>query len=669
MNSLPEITASSSTSLQEFIFTSKYARYSRFLGRREVWPETVARVRAMHGTRFGHAGKRVAGLIEEAFAGVERKQILPSMRSMQFAGRAIEAHEARMFNCAAMHISRMGAFRDMFYVLLCGCGVGFSVQREHISRLPQVATRGAVAVFHRVEDSIEGWAEALGVLVKSAYEGCTAVFDFDGIRPAGTPLNTSGGKAPGPKPLMEAFERVEALFLQAQGRQLRPIEAYDVAMFLASAVVSGGVRRSATICLFSPEDEEMITAKTGDWFTHNPQRALSNNSAVLIRESATREQFDRIFRAQKEFGEPGFFFADNVDCACNPCCEIGLFPVFIPTNSYDLALAAEYGITEDDDGQPLRIGSRCSGIQFCNLTSINGGQVESPEDFFSACRLASILGTLQADFTNMPFLSNVTRLLNDREALLGVSICGIMDNPKVMLDPSTLRQGAEIVKQTNAEVAEMIGIRPAARLTCVKPEGTASLLLKTGSGIHPHHARRYFRRVQMNKLDPVLRHFKKYNPHMVEPSVYGQRDEVVTFPITTSEGALTRADLGALDFLKAVLLVQENWVVPGTRHQKYARGLHNVSNTVSVKDEEWDSLSDLLWDSRNRITGVSMLSDTGDKVYAQAPREEVVTAEDEARFAALSPKEVNWAEFCENDDNTAHRAVAACAGGACELHV
>lgn len=665
MNS--SLTSTSSTSLQDFIFRTKYSRYNASVGRRENWSEAVGRVRDMHLTRFQSHGSKVMSLIVEAMNAVQDQTVLCSMRSLQFAGPAIEKHEARMYNCSATHLSRIEAFREAFYLLLCGCGVGFSVQKPHVAKLPVFAPRSGETATFVVPDTIEGWADALHFLMENAVDGVASDFDFSQIRPKGMPLRTSGGKAPGAAPLQKALTQIDGVLRKAQGRRLRSIEAYDILMFAARAVLSGGVRRSATICLFSADDEEMMNAKTGDWLDVNPQRTASNNSAVLIRGTVTRAQFDRLFEAQKAFGEPGFFFADDADAATNPCCEISLYPVFIVRDRADLALAAKYGVTRDDDGGALRIGSRCSGFQFCNLTTINCGKIVTAENFYVACRRAAILGTLQAAYTRMPYLSPVSRLLNEREALLGVSLCGIFDNPAVMLDPEVLRKGAEIVKATNAEVAALIGINPAARTTCVKPEGTTSLLLGTGSGIHPHHDEKIIRHVQMNRLDPIFQHFKKFNPHMVEPSVYSETDECIMFPVQIPPTAKTRHDFTAIEFLSAVIQVQLCWVETGTAHKKYSKGVHNVSNTVPVKPDEWQDVADFLWKHRGNITGVSMLSADGDKVYPQAPRYSVVTAEDEKKFVALIPNAVDWDALVEKTDETAVRLTAACAGGACEL--
>jgi ribonucleoside-diphosphate reductase alpha chain len=307
----------------------------------------------------------------------------------------------------------------------------------------------------------------------------------------------------------------------------------------------------------------------------------------------------------------------------------------------------------------------------CNLSTINGALVKTDDDFFRAARAAAILGTLQAGYTDIPYLGAVTRLINERESLLGVSICGIMDSPKVLLDPAALQHAAALVGETNTRLAQRLGVRAAARTTCVKPEGTTSLLLGTSSGIHPRHARRYFRRVQANRLDPVYQLFKAYNPHLCEPSAYGKRtDDVITFPVEAPSEALLRDELDARRFLELVRLVQENWVIPGTNHAAYSPGLaHNVSNTVTVRDDEWESVAAFIWENRARFTGVALLQATGDKLYVQAPLESVQTAADIQRWNLLAATPVPYTELRENEDGTKLAQVVACAGGQCELAV
>lgn len=677
--------------LQDFIAISRYARFVPEKRRRESWAESVARVRDMHLGRYADrsladgklaalaagdvtaadlvALEHLGGLhdaIRAAFAGVERRELLPSMRSLQFGGDAILGKHARIYNCCFTHLDRLAAFRETLYLLLCGCGVGFSVQRQHIARLPVFAPRLAdePPVNHVVADTIEGWADALDALLRHAVAGRSVVFDYTQIRPEGAPLRTSGGKAPGAAPLFHSLSRIEHILRPVAGRRLRPIEAYDIVMWAAKAVLSGGVRRSATICLFSVDDAEMAAAKTGNWFVDHPQRTASNNSAVIVRGTATRAQFDALFEAQKQFGEPGFYFVEDPDYGANPCVEIGLNPRLVVDDAAIARLRA-LGYRE-----PLRVGEVLSGFQFCNLTTISAAAAESPAAFFRLCAHAALIGTLQAGYTDFDYLSPVSRLITEREALLGVSLCGILDRPDVLLDAAVLRQGAAIVKTVNAVVARALGIVPAARTTCVKPEGTASLLLGTSSGLHPHHAPRYFRRVQSNIHDPVYLHFRRANPHMVEPSVYDAngRTEVITFPVAGPDFGIYREDLSAVKHLEYIRLVQENWVQAGRHHERHAPGLHhNVSCTISVRPDEWSAVADFIWHHRDGFTGVALLQDCGDKVYAQAPREALANAADIARWNTLVYRPVDYTALEESEDITELKQTVACAGGACEI--
>ena len=678
--------------LQDYIAISRYARYSPEKRRRETWSEAVARVRNMHLAHFSECSlsdaKLIAlekgdvtreelaaierlngglhGAIRAAFDAVARREVLPSMRSLQFGGEAILTKHARVYNCCFTYIDRLEAFRETLYLLLCGCGVGFSVQTHHVAKLPALAPRdeSQPPVNHVVADTIEGWGDALHALMENAVAGRQVHFDYSQIRPEGAPLRTSGGKAPGSAPLFHTLSRAERIVRGAAGRKLRPIEAYDILMWAAKAVLSGGVRRSATICLFSVDDAEMVASKTGNWFADQPQRAASNNSAVIVRATATREQFDALFEAQKQFGEPGFYFVEDTEYGANPCVEIGLHPR-LKLDSEVIARLRELNYQGE-----LRVGDELTGVQFCNLSTISAAAAETPADFYRLCAHAALIGTLQAGYTDFGYLSPVSRVITEREALLGVSLCGILDRPDVFLDPAVLRAGASVVKAVNAVVARALGIHPAARTTCVKPEGTASLLLGTSSGLHPHHAQRYFRRVQANVHDPVYRHFRKHNPHMVEQSVYDPngRTEVITFPVEGPDFGIYREDLSAVKHLEYVRLVQENWVQAGRRHEDTSPGLHhNVSCTISVRPDEWNAVADFIWAHRHAFTGIAMLQDCGDKVYQQAPREGVVTAADIAKWNTLAHQSVDYTQLEESEDITDLKQVVACAGGACEV--
>ena len=639
------------SAIQDYMLASRYARFLPKEGRRETFAEAVGRVRDMHLRRYPTATED----INWAFDQVLEKRCLPSMRSMQFGGKAIEQNHARMYNCTFGICDHVKFFRDGLFLLLCGTGVGFSVEFEHVEKLPSLAPSIDEGTVHHftIPDTIEGWADAMQELVMSYVEGYLVEFNYSQIRHRGTFLKTSGGRAPGHVPLRRAIERARNIFEDALGRKLKPIECYDIMMHAADAVIAGGVRRSATICLFSPDDGEMMNAKRGNWFEENPQRGRSNNSVKLIRNETSKAQFMRIFAKQKEWGEPGFYFANDLSHGCNPCCEIGLNP--------------HLEVTDEDGNKSIE-----SGWQFCNLTEINGAKLLSEEDFKIAVRAATIIGTLQAGYTDFPYVGETTEKLCQREALLGVSITGMMDSPAITLDPQIQQRMAKYAIEVNREISLKIGTEAAARLTCVKPAGSTSLLLGTASGIHPRHARRYFRRVQANKTDPVYKFFNQKNPHMCEESVWSanKTDDVISFCVEAPEEAVLRSEMSAMDLLKHVHSTQQNWVVPGTARPEMNPGLHhNVSNTLSVRDGEWDDIAEYIWENRDDFTGISMLAASGDKLYQQAPHEEVSTPQDETLWNELISKfqPVDFTQMKEAEDETNLQGEIACAGGACEL--
>lgn len=679
--------------LADYIACAKYSRFRADLGRWESYAEAVDRVVAMH-RQFLQAklGRRVSGelaatpadpadhpllvgelagrtlddLMVRAFAAVAARRVLPSMRSLQFGGDAILRNPARLFNCAFSLADRVGFFREYFFLLLSGTGCGFSVQRHHVACLPPLPPRpGPSRRAHVVEDTIEGWAEALDVLCGGALAGCEVDFDFSRIRPKGRPLVSTGGLAPGPEPLERALRDVQGILRQAAGRRLRPIEVYDICMFAARAVLSGGVRRAASLCLFSPDDEEMMNAKTGSWLERQPQRAACNNSAVLSRAADEEEVFHRLFEAQKDFGEPGFYFSDHPDYGCNPCGEAGLHAMIEePLSDWEAARLRALG----GNGDPLP-GTRLSGWQMCNLTTINGVAARTAEAFYLACLQAAVIGTVQAAYGGFESLGPVTRYLNERDALLGVSICGIMDNPGILLAPRILERGAKICRATNQMVAGLLGIRPAARVTCVKPEGTASLLLGAAPGIHPHHARHYFRRVQAHRDDPVFRRFKAVNPQMTEASLlHPGTVEVITFPVEAPAHAVVRDDFGAVEFLELVRFVRRHWVLAGESPANPSPGLHhNVSHTCTVKPGEWKGVSEFIWRNRASFTGVTLLARDGPGHYPQPPLEPVVTEGDAVRWNQLECHPVDYAAMAGGGGSTGQIESETCAGGACEI--
>ena len=600
--------------LQDYTFVAKYARWIPEKKRRETWNEAVSRVKQMMLDKYADDPK-VHEDIEWAYEMMRKKRVLGSQRALQFGGKPIFKHNARIYNCITSFCDRLRFFQECMYLLLCGCGTGFSVQKHHIEKLPQLVRTKNGTKKYVIPDTIEGWSDAVGILVASyfkqdelfpEYVGKNVNFDYSEIRPAGAFLNSSGGKAPGPEPLKNALSNIRKIldkalkdmeFASNSIRKLSSIQAYDIVMHSADAVISGGVRRSATICLFSPDDEEMAKAKTGSWFVDNPQRGRSNNSAILLRDKTTEEQFSELMQSVKEFGEPGFVFSDSTELIVNPCVEIGMWPV------------------DETTGK--------SGWQACNLSTINCAKIKTEEDFLEACKAASIIGSLQAGFASFPYLGETSENIVKREALLGVSMTGIMEQHEICLSPEVQKAGAKIVKDENKRITKIIGINQAARTTCIKPEGTSSCVLGTSSGIHPHHAKRYIRRVQANKMEPIYNYFREINPRACEESVWSNNDsdDVVAFCIEVPAGAKTKNQVGAIDLLSHVKSTQQSWVIPGTNKKLCTQPwlVHNVSNTINVKPDEWEEVEKFIYKNRKFFCGISLLPITGDKDYPQAP--------------------------------------------------
>lgn len=610
--------------LSSYTFYSRYARYNSQKKRRETWDEAVGRVYDMHREKYAEqiaANPELDQLITFAQSMHNKKRVLAAQRSLQFAGAPIRKHELKMFNCLFSHIDRERVFAEIQYSLLCGCGVGFSVQKQHVKKLPKLVTEiPTEEVSFLIDDSIEGWADAVGVLFASflpkskefsSFANKKIVFDYSRIRPEGE-LIAGQFKAPGPDGLARALEKIYALILaritndkfgsdEFSGK-LRPIDCYDTIMHISDAVLSGGVRRSATLCLFSHDDSDMLTAKTGNWFVTNPQRGRSNNSAALLKGVVTREEFSKLMASTKEFGEPGFIWMDDLDIGYNPCVEIGMYP-------------------KTRDGR--------SGFQGCNLTEINGKWCDTKENFKKACEASAIIGTLQAGYTNFKYLAKESKEIFDEEALLGCSITGMMDNPDILFDEQNQKEAAEWILETNRKVAAMLGIKPAARATCVKPAGSTSCVLGTASGIHPHHAKRYIRRVQANNGEFCLQETKRRNPAAVEDSVWSSNktDSVISFLCEVPGGAIVKNQLSAVELLERVKLTQQNWVAHGTDVSRCVNPKlrHNVSNTITVKPDEWDAVEAFIFDNQQWFAGISLLAASGDLDYAQAPFATVLT--------------------------------------------
>ena len=603
--------------LQNYTFVSKYARWLENQNRRETWKEAVERVKNMMHTKY--ADKDLSDEINLAYDAMYKKKVLGSQRALQFGGEPILKRHAKIYNCTSSYCDRLRFFQECFWLLLCGSGTGFSVQKHHVAKLPSIEhnVEEGICTKYVIDDSIEGWSDALGVLLSSyfsrpveefkQYKNCHIAFDYSNIRPKGSSLASGVGKAPGYEPLANGLEKIRALLdkcVAAGQKKLRPIDAYDIVMHSSDAVLSGGVRRSASLALFSHDDEEMAKAKTGNWYLDNPQRARSNNSALLLKQETTFDEFNTLMQSVKEFGEPGFIWSESTEMIFNPCVEIGMWPV------------------DEESGK--------SGWQGCNLSTINCSSVIDEEDFYERCRAAAIIGTLQAGFTTLAYLGDISQRIFEREALLGVSLTGTMEKHDLVLSEKVLTKGAKIAVETNKKIAQKININQAARVTCLKPEGTSSSMLGTSSGIHPHHAKRYIRHVQANVLEAPYQHFKKLNPQACEKSSWSANntDEVVKFPIEVPDGAKLKNQLPAVEMLSIVKDTQKNWVHSGKNRalctQEYLS--HNVSNTVTVKPDEWDDVTKYIYDNRKYFAGISLIPQSGDKDYPQAPFTTVYTS-------------------------------------------
>jgi len=603
--------------LSDITVWSKYAKFIPELNRRETWDEIVTRNKDMHLRKFPHLAEE----IENAYAYVYRREILPSMRSLQFAGKPIEVNNARLFNCSYLPISHPEAFSELMFLLLSGVGVGYSVQQHHIDQLP-VLTHPVKSRRYLVPDSIEGWADAIRMLMKAYFTGRPLPdYDFSDIRPKGATLITSGGKAPGPQPLKDCiFNIIRLLDSKPRHSRLSPIDVHDINCYIADAVLAGGIRRSAMIALFDLDDEEMLTAKHGEWWNDNPQRGRANNSAVILRHKIKKPEFlqlwDRIEKSNA--GEPGFFFTNDKDFGLNPCAEISLRP-----------------------------------FQFCNLVTINASSITSQEDLINRARVAAFIATLQASYTNFHYLRDIWKTTTEKEALIGVSMTGIAAGNVLSFD---LTAAANVVKEENARVAGMIGINVAARTTCIKPEGTTSLVVGSSSGIHAWHNDFYIRRMRLGKNEPIYTYLAKNHPELLEDDYFKPHSQaIVSVPIKAPNDAITREE-SALDLLSRVSKVWKEWIEPG--HRKGAN-VNNVSATVTLKPNEWVDVGEWMWEHRNEYTALSVLPyDNG--TYVQPPFEDIEGHEYHRLSKHLHT--VDLTNVVEQDDNTNLTESIACSG-------
>ena len=610
--------------LSEITVYMKYAKYRPELQRRETWEELVTRNMEMHIKKYPQLEQE----IRENYKFVYDKKCLPSMRSMQFAGKPIEISPNRIYNCAFAPIDDWRVFSEIMFLLLGGTGVGYSVQKHHVDALPEIRKPNADKTRRfLIGDSIEGWADSISVLVKAYFfGGSKPVFDFRDIRAKGARLITSGGKAPGPQPLKECLIKLEGILdAKKDGDKLSPLEVHDMVCHIADAVLAGGIRRAALISLFSANDEQMISCKSGAWWETNPQRGRSNNSAVLMRHKITKEYFLDLWKRIEASGagEPGIYLSNDKDWGTNPCCEIALRP-----------------------------------FQFCNLCEVNVSDVVDQNDLNARVKAASFIGTLQAGYTDFHYLRPIWQRTTEKDALIGVSMTGIGSGAVLKMD---MKEAAKVVKTENKRLAEVMGINPSARTTTVKPAGTTSLTLGTSSGIHAWHNDYYIRRVRVGKNEAIYSHLLLNHPELVEDEYFRPHDTaVIGIPQKAPADAIFRTE-SPIQLLERVKKVHGEWIKPGHRT---GNNTHNVSATVSIREHEWDAVGQWMWDNKEYYNGLSVLPYDGG-TYIQAPFEDCTKEKYDELMKTLT--EVDLSKVIEIEDNTDLSGEVACAGGACEV--
>jgi len=585
------------------------------------------RNKAMHIKKY----PELEGEIQEKYKLVHNKKVLPSMRSMQFGGKPIEISPNRIYNCAYLPLDHIDSFSETMFLLLGGTGVGYSVQKHHVEKLP-VISKPYPKRKRRflIGDSIEGWADAIKVLMKSYMNGggSRVEFDFTDIRAKGARLVTSGGKAPGPQPLKECLVKIEGILIEKEnGDQLTTLEVHDIICYIADAVLAGGIRRAALISLFSADDDSMIGCKAGNWWELNPQRGRANNSACLMRHKITKEFFMGLWKRVElsGAGEPGIYLNNDKDWGTNPCCEIALRP-----------------------------------YQFCNLCEVNVSNIESQEDLNERVKVAAFIGTLQAGYTSFHYLREVWQETTEKDALIGVSMTGIGSGKVFDYD---MKKAASLVKRENTRVSKLLGINQAARTTTVKPAGTTSLTLGTSSGIHAWHNDYYVRRVRVGKNESIYVYLNINHPELLEDDYFRPHDTaVISIPQKAPSGSILRTE-SPFDLLERVKKVATEWVRSG--HRKGSNS-HNVSATISLKDNEWDAAGEWMWENRDHYNGLAVLPYDGG-TYTQAPFEDITRERYDALMKPLT--DIDLTKVIELDDNTDLSGELACSGGSCEIDV
>ena len=627
--------------LSKITIFSKYSKYVPELKRRETWDEIIDRYQTMMIKKYPN----LETAIIDSAKFIREKKVLPSMRALQFAGSAAEVNNARIYNCCYLPIDSLHSFSETMFLLLGGTGVGFSVQKHHVEQLPAIKKQDTYKMrTYLIEDSIMGWADAVKVLMKFYFEGgYKPKFDFRAIRHKGARLVTAGGKAPGPEPLKIALAHIDAVMERKEDdSKLSPLECHDIQCHIANSVLAGGIRRSAMISLFSHDDEEMITCKYGSWWELNEQRGRSNNSAVLERGKFGEQEFLALWKRIElsGSGEPGIYWTNNKDWGTNPCCEIGLRP-----------------------------------YQFCNLCEVNVSDISSQEELNDRVVVAAFFGTLQAGFSDFHYLRPIWAKTTQKDALLGIGMTGIGSGEILKYD---LDIAANTAKVVNSMVSAQIGTNEAARITCIKPSGTTSLVLGTASGIHAWHNDYYLRTMRFNKNEDIASYLMVNHPELCEDDVLRPTDTVcVRIPVKAPEGSILRTET-ALDTLERVKKFATQWILPGHLN---GDNTHNVSATISIDKErrfpiwsvegqtteiidEWEVVGAWMWKNREVYNGLSVLNYFGGS-YQQSPFEDMSEEEYNKRINSLHSLDLT--NVTEIDDNVEFGQVAACAGGACNI--
>ena len=608
--------------LSQVTIFSKYSKYLPEVKRRETWEEIITRYEVMMMQKFPKLKKEITENAEF----IKQKKVLPSMRALQFSGNAAEVNNARIYNCCYLPMDSVHCFSESMFLLLGGTGVGYSVQFQHVEKLPEIIKPTKQKRF-LIQDSIIGWADAVKVLMKSYFgKGSKPNFDFRDIRPKGARLITAGGKAPGPEPLKTCLFHIEAILERKNnGEKLTTLEVHDIMCYIANSVLSGGIRRAAMIALFSHDDEEMLTCKFGNWWELNEQRGRANNSAVLERGQISEEEFRALWKKIElsNSGEPGFYWTKNIEWGTNPCCEIALRP-----------------------------------YQFCNLCEVNVSDVVDEEDLMQRVKVAAFFGTLQASFTDFHYLRPVWQKTTEKDSLLGIGMTGIGSGEILKYD---LKKAADVAKEANAMYAEQIGVNKAARVTCIKPSGTTSCVLGTASGIHAWHNDYYLRTVRFNKSEDIAKYLMANHPEICEEDALRSHDTLcVRIPIKAPAGSLMRTET-PIELLERVKHFSTNWIKNGHRN---GYNTHNVSATVSIKQDEWEEVGDWMWENRAHYNGLSVLPYWGG-TYVQAPFEDITKEQYEEKIKHLT--NIDLTNVIEDDDTVNFGAIAACAGGACAV--